>query len=50
VLPPFIDEILLRDLRVGPLSVDLAIHRQDSGVAIRLLRNEGHVKVAVLFS
>jgi glycogen debranching enzyme len=50
VLPPFMDEIVLRDLRVGALSVDLAIHRQESGVAIRLLRNEGHVKVAVLFS
>jgi glycogen debranching enzyme len=49
-LPPFLDEIVLRDLRVGALSVDLAIHRQDTGVAIRLLRNEGHVKVAVLLS
>ena len=50
VLPPFIDEIVLRDLRVGAFGVDIAIHRQDSGVAIRLLRNEGHVRVAVLFS
>ena len=49
-LPSFIDEITLRDLRVGQLSVDIAVCRQDTGVALRILRNDGHVKVSVLFN
>ena len=49
-LPPFIDQITLRDLRIGQLSIDIAVCRQETGVALRILRNEGHVKVSVSFN
>lgn len=49
-LPSFIDEITLRDLRVGQLSVDIAVCRQDNSVALRILRNDSHVKVSVSFN
>ncbi|HYI47554.1 MAG TPA: amylo-alpha-1,6-glucosidase [Allosphingosinicella sp.] len=48
-LPPFIDELTLRDLRLGEMRVDLTVRRQGDSVALQILRNEGHVKVAVLF-
>lgn len=49
-LPSFIDEITLRDLRVGQLSVDITVCRQDNSVALRILRNDSHVKVSVSFN
>lgn len=48
-LPDFIDEIALRNLRAGELGVDIAVCRQQTGVALRILRNDGHIKVGVLF-
>jgi glycogen debranching enzyme len=48
-LPSFIDQIVLRDLRVSDLSVDIAVYRDETGMALRVLRNDGHVKVAILF-
>jgi glycogen debranching enzyme len=49
-LPSFINEITLRDLRIGQLSVDITVCRQDDSVALRILRNDSHVKVSVSFS
>jgi len=48
-LPAFVDHITLHDLRVGPRSVDIALRRQDTGAALRVLRNDEHVKVSVVF-
>ena len=49
-LPSFINEVTLRDLRVGQLSVDIAVSRQDTSVALRILRNDGHVKIGLSFN
>ncbi len=49
-LPSFINEITLQDLRVGQLSVDIAVCRQETGVALSILRNDSHVKVSVSFT
>ncbi|ARQ02276.1 amylo-alpha-1,6-glucosidase [Pseudorhodoplanes sinuspersici] len=49
-LPSFINEITLRGLRVGALSVDITVGRQDDSVALRILRNDGHVKVSISFN
>ena len=49
-LPSFINEVTLRDLRIGRLSVDIAICRQQTGVALHILRNDSHVKVSVSFT
>ena len=48
-LPSFINEITLRDLRVGQLSVDITVCRQDDSVALQILRNDSHVKVSISF-
>lgn len=48
-LPPFLEAITLRNLRVGQSSVDMTISRQTDGVATQILRNDNHVKVSVSF-
>jgi glycogen debranching enzyme len=49
-LPSFLDEVILRNLRLGRSSVDLAVLRQNNHVALRVLRNEGQVQVSAIFS
>jgi hypothetical protein len=44
-LPEMLDSLVLRDLRVGQASVDLAIERQPLGVGVRVLRRDGEVEV-----
>jgi len=47
-LPPFIDEIEIQRLRIGPASVDLSLTRKGSGVGINVLRREGPAAVVTL--
>jgi glycogen debranching enzyme len=49
-LPSFLDQVVLRNLRLGRSSVDLMINRQDHHVALRVLRNEGQVQVSAILS
>ena len=49
-LPPFIGEVILRNLRLANSTVDLAIRRQDTGVAVSVLRREGLVHVSAIYS
>jgi glycogen debranching enzyme len=46
-LPEFLDEVLLRNLRLQNASVDLLLRRHGNDVAINVLRREGHVAVDI---
>ena len=49
-LPQFLEEVILRGLRLGPATVDLMLHRHDEHVSLQVLRNEGQIKVAAVYS
>ena len=49
-LPPFLEEVTLRNLRLGQSTVDLMLRRHDTDVSLQVLRNEGHIKVAAVYS
>jgi len=48
VLPPFLDDIVIKKLRVGPARVDLRLHRYPDDVGVNVLRKEGDVEVVVV--
>ena len=47
-LPSFLDEVILRQLRLGSSSLDLAIGRHDGEVSLRVLRREGQLRVTAI--
>lgn len=47
-LPSFLDEVIIRQLRLGNSSLDLAIGRHDGEVSLRVLRREGELRVAAI--
>lgn len=47
-LPSFLDEVILRNLRLGQSSVDLAIGRRGDEVALQVLRRTGEITVAAI--
>jgi glycogen debranching enzyme len=49
-LPPFLQEVTLRNLRLGASSVDLMLRRQGEQVSLQVLRNEGQIRVAALYT
>jgi glycogen debranching enzyme len=49
-LPPFLDEITLRNLQLGSNSVDLRICRHQNCVSLDTTRISGHVGVSIVFS
>jgi glycogen debranching enzyme len=49
-LPAFLDEVTLRNLRLGGSSIDLKISRRDEVAAVEVLRTEGNIQVSVVFS
>ena len=49
-LPAFLDEVTLRHLRLGNASVDLTVRRYGEDVSLQILRNEGQIRVAVVYS
>jgi hypothetical protein len=48
VLPDFLHEVWIRDLRVGHDSVDLVLVRHDSDVGVNVLRRSGTVEVVAI--
>ena len=48
-LPPFLDEVTLRNLRLKQASVDLKVQRHGTEVSVEILRNQGQVQVSVVF-
>jgi hypothetical protein len=49
-LPEFLDELRLRNLKLGSASVDLAIHRHGDTVSVTVLRATGKVQVLAVHS
>jgi hypothetical protein len=47
-LPSFLDEVILRQLRLGNSSLDLAKGRHYGEVSLRVLRREGRLRVAAI--
>jgi glycogen debranching enzyme len=48
LLPPFLREVLIRNLRVGAASVDLQLLRHGHDVGINVLRREGQVEIRMV--
>ncbi len=49
-LPVFLDEAVLRNLRLGQSSVDLRIRRHGEEVSVQVIRSRGHVQVSAVYS
>jgi glycogen debranching enzyme len=49
-MPTFLDEIVIRHLRLGNSSCDLKVRRYDGQVSVEPLRTRGDVQVSVVFS
>lgn len=47
VLPPFLEHIEIRNLRIGDAAVDLSLERHAKNVGINTLRREGRVEIVV---
>lgn len=47
-LPSFVDEVILRQLRLGNSNLDLAIGRHGEEVSLRVLRREGQLRVTAI--
>jgi glycogen debranching enzyme len=48
-LPPFLDNVLLRNVRLCEAGVDLLIHRDGDAVSVEVLRTEGVIRVSVVY-
>ncbi len=49
-LPPFLDEVTLRNVAIDNANADLAIRRRGSDVSVHVVRIEGNVEVSVVYS
>ena len=49
-LPSFLEEVTLRNLRLGKSVLDLMVRRHGSDVSLQVLRNEGQIMVAAVYS
>ena len=49
-LPPFLNEVILRELQLGPSSVDLRVRRQGVDVSLEVLRTCGQIQVSIVFA
>lgn len=48
VLPPFLDELLLRNVRLGNSSLDILVRRAGAGITASAVRREGDVRLVVI--
>jgi glycogen debranching enzyme len=48
-LPGFLDEVTLRNLRLGRSTVDLMLRRHGNDMSIQILRNEGQIRIAAIY-
>jgi glycogen debranching enzyme len=49
-LPSFLDEVTLRNLRLGQSVLDVTVRKHGEDVALQVLRNEGRVVVSAVYS
>src|SRR5260370_7301180 len=46
-LPAFLNEVILRDLQLGPSSVDLRVRRPRDDVSLEVFRTPAHIQVSI---
>ena len=49
-LPPVLDQVALRNLRLGGSVIDLLLRRHGDDVSLQVSRNEGQIKVSAVYS
>src|SRR3981081_2317443 len=49
-LPAFLNEVVLRDMRLGPASVDLRVRRHGEDVSSEVLRTRGRIQVSIVLA
>src|SRR6202035_133652 len=49
-LPAFLNEVVLRDLRLGPSRVDRCVHRHGEEVSLEVLRTRGQIQVSIVLA
>jgi glycogen debranching enzyme len=49
-LPAFLDEVILRHLRLGAASVDLKVRRHGDEISLEVLRRQGKIQVSVVLA
>ena len=49
-LPEFLNEVVLRDLRLGPSSVDLRVSRHGDEVSLEVMRTRGQIQVSIVLA
>lgn len=47
ILPPFLDSMTVRNLRVGNSSIDFSCNRYEKSVAINILKKEGDIGITI---
>lgn len=47
VLPPFLEHVEIKNLRIGDAAVDLSLERHTQDVGINILRREGRVEIII---
>ncbi|MFZ1191227.1 MAG: amylo-alpha-1,6-glucosidase, partial [Pseudolabrys sp.] len=50
LLPQFLEEVTLRNLRLGRSVLYLMVRRHGNDVSLQVLRNEGQIMVAAVYS
>jgi glycogen debranching enzyme len=48
-LPAFLDEVTLRNLRLGRSAADLLVRRDGGQVSIKVLKNDGGIKIVAIY-
>ena len=49
-LPAFLNEVVLRELQLGPSSVDLRVRRHGDEVSLEVLNTRGHIQVSIVLA
>jgi glycogen debranching enzyme len=50
VLPPFMDEVLLRNLRLGAASADITVRRYKGAISLDIMRTGGEIQISIVLS
>jgi glycogen debranching enzyme len=49
-LPPFLDEVVLRQIGLEDARADIAIHRRGNAVSVQVIDTQGEVEVSAIYS
>ena len=49
-LPAFLNDVILRELKLGPSSVDLCVRRHGEDVSLEVLRTRGQIQVSIVLT